>query len=127
MVLGTLVRICQYLSEVHRSMTNMSWDMAGLEKFHFLPPQIEELPSCCQFPLSTSTHAPVIFCFSAGCGRTGVICAIDYTRMLLKDGVSFPASTSKFLPARISLLSGHLHNSSCLMEWVICKSTLFYD
>lgn len=87
----------------------------------------KELPSCCQLPLSTSTHATVIFCFSAGCGRTGVICAIDYTRMLLKDGVSFPASTSKFPTARISLLSEHLHNSSCFMEWIICKSTLFYD
>lgn len=125
MVLGTLVRICQYPSEVHCGMTNMSWDMAGLEKFHFLLlKSTKELPSC---SLYTNTHAPMIFCFSAGCGRTGVICAIDYTRMLLKDGVSFPASTSKFPTAHISLLSEHLHNSSCLTEGAIYKSTLLYD
>ena len=26
---------------------------------------------------------------SAGCGRTGTICALDYTQTLLKQGVSF--------------------------------------
>uniref|UniRef100_A0A8D0FBI5 protein-tyrosine-phosphatase n=1 Tax=Strix occidentalis caurina TaxID=311401 RepID=A0A8D0FBI5_STROC len=33
---------------------------------------------------------------SAGCGRTGVICAIDYTQKLLRDGVSVsPVCVSK--------------------------------
>lgn len=74
------------------------WDL----KVHFLPPQI-----CYGIsqPLSviSASKCPcyVIFRFSAGCGRTGVICAVDYTWMLLKDGVSFPANTSCFLTACI--------------------------
>ncbi|KFZ61526.1 Tyrosine-protein phosphatase non-receptor type 22 [Podiceps cristatus] len=40
-------------------------------------------------------NIPVCIHCSAGCGRTGVICAIDYTRKLLKDGI-VPVNFSVF-------------------------------
>ncbi|XP_047381824.1 tyrosine-protein phosphatase non-receptor type 22 [Sciurus carolinensis] len=40
-------------------------------------------------------NVPICIHCSAGCGRTGVICAVDYTWMLLKDGI-IPENFSVF-------------------------------
>lgn len=47
-------------------------------------------------------------CCSAGCGRTGVVCAIDYTWKLLKDGVGVippRVLTTRVLPVVVAALS----------------------
>lgn len=98
-------------------MTNVLWEMVGFGKFNC--PQassssnlLVKFSSYCQWSILsryTCIHATVIFHFSAGCGRTGVICAIDYTWMLLKDGVSF---SQQALPI---FLLYCFHISNCLV------------
>lgn len=59
---------------------------------------------------------------SAGCGRTGVICAIDYTQKLLKDGVSAIPSLPSMPPAPLcpcpaSPLPFTLSDCTFQVEW----------
>ncbi|XP_053102713.1 tyrosine-protein phosphatase non-receptor type 22 isoform X2 [Hemicordylus capensis] len=56
---------------------------------HDVPSSIDPILQLISEMRSYQAHSNVPVCIhcSAGCGRTGVICAIDYTWTLLKDGI----------------------------------------
>ncbi|NXB91693.1 PTN22 phosphatase, partial [Vidua chalybeata] len=64
---------------------------------HHVPSSIEPILELVRDIRCYQPHDRVPVCIhcSAGCGRTGVICAIDYTQKLLKDGI-VPVNFSVF-------------------------------
>uniref|UniRef100_A0A673VSI6 protein-tyrosine-phosphatase n=1 Tax=Suricata suricatta TaxID=37032 RepID=A0A673VSI6_SURSU len=87
----------------------MIWEYSVLEtrtiyQFHYKNWPDHDVPSSIEPILELiwdvrsyqeDSSVPVCIHCSAGCGRTGVICAIDYTWMLLKDGI-IPENFSVF-------------------------------
>lgn len=117
--LGPVLRF----SATHGDLQTCSEKWSGLEGFcasRFLLPQTcPGKCSNCVLLSATMRATTVLFRFSAGCGRTGVICAIDYTWMLLKDGVSPPQQA-----CRICLLPCYFENLGIVWLLKIPISTI---
>ncbi|KAJ6657947.1 hypothetical protein lerEdw1_001737, partial [Lerista edwardsae] len=64
---------------------------------HDVPSSVDPILQLIDEMQCYQTHSDVPVCIhcSAGCGRTGVICAVDYTWTLLKDGI-LPVNFSIF-------------------------------